>query len=175
MAVNVDGLVEIEAAFRPPAESMNQMVGVRYTETRQNPPLLIRLPIPVGVLQMKDFGGVGHVHPPVARQDARGRDEPFGKNRGLVGFAVPIRIFQYKDLVVGRFSRFHVRIGRAAHHPKTAVLIPVHLDGLRHQGVGGKERDLESVRHFERFQFLPDIRLRGVLPVVLANCGGTQQ
>ena len=53
-----------------------------------------------------------------------------GENRALVGLAIPIRVFQDKELVIHFVLGFPVRIGRPYGHPEAALRVKGHLDRL---------------------------------------------
>ena len=72
--------------------------------------------VPVGVGAMAAIIGLEHADVQVICEE-----------RALVCLAVVVGVFEDHHLVDGIFTRFDLRIGRAAHHPQAALRIPVHL------------------------------------------------
>ena len=81
VAKNINRLVEIQISFWPPTKRMNKVVGIGGAKTVQNAAFFVGFSVAVGIGKVQNFGRVGHVNPAVARQNARGRNESFGKYR----------------------------------------------------------------------------------------------
>src|SRR5690606_40940364 len=110
-------LVKIHPSLGPPAEGIDKMVSIGSAETVQHFPQGIGIAVAVGIRQMKDLGGVCHIHASVSRQNPGWHGESLGKYGGLIGYAVAVGIFQDVHLVVGFLSGFQVWIGGAADDP----------------------------------------------------------
>ena len=125
--VNVDRLQKVQHPLRAPAEGVQQMVRVLRAETAQQDRALVRLQIPVRILQKQHLRRIRHIQTPITWHQRRRNVQSIGKGRRFVRLAVAIRILQHHHLVLRRLARLDVRIGRTAHHPKAAFGIPVHL------------------------------------------------
>ena len=63
----------------------------------------VGLAVAVGVLEVQQFGAVGDVDAAVSGLEAGGDEQTVGEDRGLVGPAVVVGVFEDQDLVVGDF------------------------------------------------------------------------
>ena len=69
--VNIDGLIEVEAAILAPAEGVNDVVCVFGAEAGEHDAALVGLAVAVGVGEVEQFGAVGDVRAAVAWLDRR--------------------------------------------------------------------------------------------------------
>ena len=69
MAVNVNGLEEVEQPFRTKAHGVQQMVSVLRAEAAEHGLAHVSLTIAVGVFEMEQLGALGDVESSVAELD----------------------------------------------------------------------------------------------------------
>ncbi len=153
VAMDVNRLVEIKKAFRPPLKSMQDVMRILGAEPRKNDPRAIGLAVAVGIAEMQQLGAVGDIDAAVAWSNSRGDEQAIGKDADLVRFAYAARVGKDQNLVVGFLPRFDLRIDFGRRHPKPAGGIEVQLNRLGQQGVGREKVDLESGSHLERLAF----------------------
>src|SRR5688500_5551157 len=96
---------------------------------------------------MQDLSGVRHIDAAVAWYQPCGNKKVVGKDDGFVGAAVAVGVFEDHNLVLRFLAWFNMRIGGAGGEPEPACGIPVHLNRLADNRVGGKQVDLESFRN----------------------------
>ena len=151
VAVDVDRLVEVEAAVRAPAERVDDVVRVLGAEAGEDDAASCR-PCRPGLRrgQVEQLGAVGDVGAAVAGLDAGGDEQAVGEDGRLVGLAVAVGVFEDEDLVVRLLARLDLRVDLARRDPEPALRVEVHLDRLGEQRVGGEEVDLEPRRDDER-------------------------
>ena len=101
VAVNVNRLVEVEHAVRPPAEGVEMWCVSSVPKPESTTRCLSALPPPSVSRQVNEFGAVGDVDAAVARLEAGGNEQAVGEDGGLVGLAVALGVFEDDDLVVG--------------------------------------------------------------------------
>src|SRR5690606_15070634 len=121
VAIDIDGLVEIQQPFWAPTESMDQMVGVPSAKSGQHFPLQIRFAVAIGICQEQHFCGIGDIYTTIPRKYTCGHQQSFGKYGRFISYAVPISILENVNFVVGLFTRFHVGIDDTAGDPKPAI------------------------------------------------------
>ena len=120
--------------------------------------LLVGLAVAVGVLQVQESRCCWRRRRRRRRGTTPvGMSSPSAKTVRLVGLAVAVRVFEDDDLVVRLLPGLDLRIDLAAGHPQPALRVPVHLDRLGEQRIGGEEVDLEARRDDERLAF--DLRI----------------
>src|SRR6516225_5730487 len=117
MAVNVDGLVEIQHAVGAPAQGVQDMVGILGTETGEDHTALQRLAGSLGRLQMNELGAIGDVGAAVAGFDSGGDKQPIGEDGDFVRFTFALGILQDDNFVVGLLARNNLGIDFTACHP----------------------------------------------------------
>ncbi len=164
MAVDVDRLTEVEELFRAPAEGVDDVVGVFGPEAGEDDAAVVRLAVAVGVLEEQQFRAGADVGSAVAGGDAGRDEEAVGEDRGRVGGAVVVLVFDDQDLVVGDLARFDLGVDFAGDDPEPPLRVEVHLDRLGDLRVGGEEVDLEAFREDEGLPFQFRIGEGGCLP-----------
>jgi hypothetical protein len=111
----------------------------------------------VGIAEEDKIGAVGNIHAAITGRNARWNEKSVSIDRGFVGAAFTVGVFEDDHLVVLRLARFDLRVGFAAREPKSAGGVEVHLDRLGEERVGGEEVDLETVGDLERLAL--DLRI----------------
>src|SRR5262249_8656016 len=101
VAVDVNGLVEIELTIVAPAQRMQDVVRVLGAEPGQHHAAAVGFAVHVRVLEMEKLGALADIDASVARLDTGGDEQPIGEYRGFVGLPVAVRVFENEDLVVG--------------------------------------------------------------------------
>src|SRR2546430_17682753 len=76
VAMDVNGLVEIELPIRSPAERMHHVVGVFSAEAREHDALLICLPVAIGIFEMQQFRALAYVSAAIPRNDCCRNEQP---------------------------------------------------------------------------------------------------
>jgi hypothetical protein len=87
----------------------------------------------------------------------------------LFGDAVTVDVLEDDDLVLLLLTGLDVRVERAAHDPKTAAGVPVHVGGVGDGGLVGEEIDLRTLDQLEGLKLG---LYRGVGDVAKAVLGG---
>ena len=148
---------------------MNQSIYIHSHIETPHGARRIGLAVAVSVLQMQHFGAVCHVSAAVTRFDRGRNQQPAGEDRGLVGNAVAVGIFQDHDLVVCLLTRSDLRIDFRHRDPQPAPWIKVHLNRLVQHRIGGEQSDFKSLGHIERLPLLFGIGDRNVLEFPLSK------
>ena len=107
------------------------MVIARAKSAQQHT-ALVRLVIPIGVLEEEELCAMPDVNAAIAQLDAGRNHKTAGKDGGFVAPAVLIRILQDQDLVVRSLTRFDLWINGAADDPQPAARVKAHLDRFDH-------------------------------------------
>src|SRR5690606_24764432 len=154
IAVRVDALVDVERAIGPPAERVDEMMGVGAAESAKDDSLLVRPAVAVRVLEIEQLVGIAHVEAAVADGDTGRHLEPLGEDDGRIGAAVAVAVLQHVDLVVGYLTRLRLRVCSRADDPEAPALVPRHPHGLPDHGLGGEEVDFEAVGHLELLELV---------------------
>src|SRR5262245_53562895 len=102
---------------------------------------------------MDQVGAVGDVDAAVAGLQSSRNEQSVGEDGDLVGLAGALAVFEDDDLVVGLLAGLDLRVGLAARQPEPAGGVPVHLDRLVQERIGGEEVDLKAVGDLERLAF----------------------
>ncbi len=160
MAVDVDGLEEIQEALWPKTHGVKEMVGILRAEAAEKHGAFIGFQVAIGILEEKHLGRVRHICAAIAWNDRRGDVEVLGENRGFVGLAVAIGIFENHDLILRLFTWLDMRISGAADDPKAALSIPVHLHWLLQERVASVKADFHAFGHDEACLFSVRVRIR---------------
>ena len=66
----------------------------------------------------------------VTEREPRRHVESIGENRGFVGTAVAIGVFENDELVVGNLAGLELGVSQGAQDPEPAAGIPLHRDGI---------------------------------------------
>ena len=146
VAADVNGLVEIKPPIVPPAQRMQRVVGVLGAKPGKDDLLFVRAPVAIGIAEMQELSTLRHIRPSIARLNARGNEQAIGKDRCLVGLAIPSGVLQHDNFIIGHLPGLDLRINRGRGHPQPTFRIKVHLDGLGQLRIFCKERDLNA-RH----------------------------
>ncbi len=153
VAVDVDRLVEVQHSVVAPTKRVQNVVRVLGAEARQHDAADVGLAVAVGVLEVQQFGAVGHVDAAVARLDAGGNQQTVGKDGGLLGAAVAVGVVEHQNLIVRFLARLDLRINLAAGDPQPALSVEIDVDRLGQQRIGGVQVDLEAVGDLKRLAF----------------------
>ena len=152
LRVMKDRFTEDEVAVGSPCEVMQGMMGVLATEPGQDGLAMVRLAIPVGILEKSHVRLLGNVDSTVAELEGKGYVQVVRPNGRLVGLAVTVQILEDNDLVVWRSPRINVRISGGTTHPHATLGIPTHLNRASNVGkifLAGKQGDFEARVHLE--------------------------
>ena len=151
----VQALAHPERAIRTMADRVHELVGIAHAEAGHQDLRLVRLPVAIGVSQLDESVEITDQDGSVADLigewlDALDHRKPFSKAHGLIGFAVPIGIFQAKNIVTRLHARNGLRIGRRTADVQTALGVPRHLGRLGDAQVFvGEEVYLETIGDLE--------------------------
>src|SRR5262249_13314165 len=131
--VNVNRLVDVQAAVRAPAKGVDNVMRVLGAEAGENDPRLVGFFAGLARGQVDELGAVGDIGAAVAGFDAGGDQQAVRENGRLVGLAVAVGVFEDDDLVVGDLARLDLRVDLAGGNPQPALGVEVHLDRLGQQ------------------------------------------
>ena len=162
VAVDVDRLQKVQHSLRSPAHRVQQVVRVLRAEAAQQDRALVRLQIPVRILQKEHLRRVRHIQTAITRRQRRRDVQPVREGRRFVCLAIAIRVLQHHHEVLGLLARLDVRIRRARHHPQPALRVPVHLHRLLDHRLRGKQVHLQPLRHHKRLQLRLRVRIRQI-------------
>ena len=169
VAVDVNGLEEVEHAIRALLESVNNVVGILGSKAREDDAAMVRFAVARGVFEEDDLGGVGDVSTAIGGKDCSGDVKVVGKDSGLVGFAIVVGVLEDEDAVVFFGPRDDVGIHSAGDEPEAALRVEVHLHWLCDHGIGSEELDLHPFGEVEGGFLLYRIRIRDVFEPALGE------
>ncbi len=154
MSVDVDALVHVEPAIRPPLERVQDVMRILRSESGEDDVALVGLAGTLGVFEVEQLGrlpdeaavalwqaGLGGQR---GGRDAGGEQQSLGEDRALRRLAGVIGIIDDDDLVGLFAAGSDLWVKRAAGHPQAALRIPIHLGRLEEQGILRPELDLEA-------------------------------
>src|SRR4051794_30177988 len=110
VGMDVNGLVKVELPILAPTQSMNHMVRVLGSKAGQDNPLLIRLPIAIGIFEMKQFGALADIGTAIPWDDSRWYEQPIGEYSRFFRVSIAIGIFENQYFVIGRLARLNLWI-----------------------------------------------------------------
>ena len=175
VAVDIDRLVEVEPGIRPPAEGVDDVVGVFRAEAGEHDPSRVGLAVTIGVGEVEKLGAVGDVGAAVTGQHGGGHQEPVGKDRAGVGPPVTVAILQHRDRVVGDLTRPDLRIHARRRDPQPALRVEVHLQGLRDHWIGSEQIHFIAVGDLHRRQFRRGVGGGDVFEAALGQRGSQKR
>ena len=150
VCVGVNRLVHVDASVVTPAQGVQIVMRVLGAETGQNDASLVRLAVPVSVLEIKQLMAGSDVTTPLAiGQHAGGNQKTVGEHRRFVRLAVPVGVFENDNGIGGGLAGFDLGIDLGTGHPQSALGVPVDFDRLVQLGVFRPQTHLEAIGDFE--------------------------
>ena len=171
MAVDIDGLVEVEPGIGAIAKRVDDVVGVFRAKAGEHDPPRVGLSVTIGVGEVEKLRAVGDVDAAVAGLHGGGHQEAVGKDGAGVGPPVTVAIFEDRDRVVGDLTRPDLGIHARRRDPQPALGIEVHLQRLRDQRIGSEQIHLIAVGHLHRRQFRRGVGRGDVFEAALGQRG----
>ena len=157
----------VNPAIETPAQVIDHRVGVAVAEAGVELGALVRDLVAIGVLQKPNVRRGGGDHAVLMKHETGGQLQLVGKDMFLVHAPVAIRICQDADPVEGIaliLTGLHrtaflpdlrvrlaqaVRILGALHHPHPAFRVPIDIQRLVDQRLGGHQRELKLRMHLD--------------------------
>ena len=146
VGLDVETLVEIEIAVRPPAERVERVMRILRAEAGEQDATLIRLAGPLRVLQMQQHVGLPDVDAAVSGGHAGRHRQLVGEHGRFLRLAVGADVFEHGDEVFRRLARQELRIAWNAQHPEPTRRIEVDLHRIDHRRLRRDELQLEAGR-----------------------------
>ena len=145
-----DSVTQIGGAARIQAHGVGGVMGVGRVDPVEDALHPVGPIIAVGILDEPQIWRLHEEHAVVVKGESGRPVQVVEKVNALVGFTVPVRVFENKEAVAFFAQRFALRIIRPNRDPKASLRIKGHLHWIGQLGkfgFGCKQGDLAAGRH----------------------------